>query len=180
MSGDVGRKYISIDFHADLNHTKPTQSEDWTIEFNNDFAEHLCTFSLPPTLTNHCHVLDNCGCCTILFDLSGRNTTRSSAYDNHPRPRGSIASYGPGYVPPTPSLYETEGKSVRLSDIRKAAEICRLCKFVLHATTPYNDSTSEDLELYRDGATLRMGRDGPRISRLCADAGQFCFLLLDG
>jgi hypothetical protein len=131
------------------------QSDDWTFDIDNDFAEQLCNISLPPTLTNQSRVLDDCDCCTALFDLSEGNASYSSAFVNRP--------------------YE----SIRLSDIREAAEICQLCKFVLQATAPYNDSASEDLELHRNGATLRMGYDGPRILRLCADPGQFRLLPLD-
>jgi hypothetical protein len=60
------------------------QSDDWTFDIDNDFAEQLCNISLPPTLTNQSRVLDDCDCCTTLFDLSEGNASYSSAFFNRP------------------------------------------------------------------------------------------------
>jgi hypothetical protein len=61
----------------------------------------------------------------------------------------------------------------RLSEIRVASRSCALCKLLIRTAERFhkNENENADLSVVRDGAALRLGRDGPRMLRLCSDVG---------
>jgi hypothetical protein len=64
-------------------------------------------------------------------------------------------------------------RHVTLAELQSGSENCKLCEMLLHATeqhiTKQHETDSTILNVIRVGSALKLGKDGPRILRLCSD-----------
>jgi hypothetical protein len=68
-------------------------------------------------------------------------------------------------------------RSVSLSDICTSAESCQICELIVRTLQRCRHEDKRNVDIVREGAALRVGREGPRILRFCADPDQYLQLL---
>jgi hypothetical protein len=66
---------------------------------------------------------------------------------------------------------EQQYPQARFSKTRVASRSCVLCKFLVQVAERFHNDGNVDPSIIRDGATLRLGYEGPRMLRLCSDVG---------
>ena len=62
-------------------------------------------------------------------------------------------------------------RKTSLSDIRTAAESCKLCEMILRALQRNRNNDDLNVNIVRKGAALHVGHDSTRILRFCANPG---------
>ena len=69
-------------------------------------------------------------------------------------------------------LIQSEYRKARLSNVRLASGSCTICKLLVKVAERFHDHMDPDPELVLDNYhTLRVGKEGPRVLRLCLDVG---------
>jgi hypothetical protein len=70
--------------------------------------------------------------------------------------------------------------STNLSDAIVAGKTCRICALLVHSTKGYYSNNESNVHIVKERSWLKIGSEGPRILRLCKDAGEYLQLMCIG